>query len=121
MLTPTVRRSIAFGTLALVLVAGGCDAAKDEGEGDQVAANDVYAIGCPALDTALAADEVSRRVTAATLRELRGQDMSHDADRWVDAAITVVESSEPLDLPADVRSVVVDGCGDAHRPLQNLS
>jgi hypothetical protein len=93
---------------------GGCSQAG-------VSAQDAYKIGCPAVDTVLGGGDVANSVTVSGLKALRdsGQ-LGPEAQSWLEAAITTLESSDPKDIPADVRKVVVDGCAQNGYRLQNL-
>ena len=86
-----------------------------------VSAQDAYKIGCPAVDSVLGGGDVANQVTVTGLQALAdsGQ-LGPEAQGWLEAAITTLKSSDPKDIPADVRKVVVDGCADNGYRLQNL-
>jgi hypothetical protein len=85
------------------------------------AAEDAYAIGCPALDTALAGGSVANRAAVRGLEALRdsGQ-LDPDPAAWVDAAISTLQSADPDEIPAETRALLVQGCADHGYELQNL-
>ena len=86
-----------------------------------VSAQDAYKVGCPAVDSALGGSTVANKVTVTGLKALRDSNqLGPEAQGWLAAVITTLESSDPKDLPADVKKVVVDGCRDNGFELQNL-
>jgi hypothetical protein len=107
--------------LGLLLAAGltvtGLTACASDGQ----AAEDAYKIGCPALDAAVAGGSV---VNEAAVKALQAAHDSGQLDpepmKWVAAAIGVLTSSDPNDIPADARKLLVDGCADHGYTLQNL-
>jgi hypothetical protein len=111
-----MKRAFA-GVVALVaLVAlAGC---SDSG----VTSADAYKIGCPAVDSAIAGGSVTSKVTVAGLKKLRdsGQ-LGTEAQAWLVATISLLESAKPEDLPANTRKLIVDGCANHGYPLRNLT
>ena len=109
-----LRRRVATGVVVLAL--GGlssCSAAVSE--------KDAYSIGCPAIDSALATGSVGNKAAVAGLKQLRkSESLSDDARKWADSAITLLESSDPQDVPAEARALIVDGCANNGFPLRNL-
>jgi hypothetical protein len=86
-----------------------------------VSAQDAYKIGCPAVDTVLGGGDVANGVTVTGLKALRGSgQLGPEAQAWLDAVITTLESSNPNDLPPEVKTLVVDGCAKNGYQLQNL-
>ena len=89
--------------------------------GATIGATDLYRIGCPAVDTVAGGGSLVNKATVAGLKQLRdsGQ-LGTEAQQWADAAITALESGNPQDLPAQVRTTVVDGCSRNGYDLRNL-
>lgn len=85
-------------------------------------AEDAYAIGCPAVDAAVAGGSVANQAAVRALEVARdsGQ-LDPEPTAWVEAAIGVLTASDPNDIPADAKKLLVDGCADHGHPLQNLS
>ena len=65
-----------------------------------IKAEDAYKIGCPAIDSAAAGGSVAGRATAAGLRKLSesGQ-LDPEPQKWVDAAIELLDSPDPKAAP----------------------
>lgn len=89
---------------------------------DSQATQDAYKIGCPAVDTALAGGSVANQAAIKGLEAVRdsGQ-LDPQPTEWVDAALGVLTSSDPNDIPPDAKKLLVDGCRDHGYTLQNLS
>ena len=88
---------------------------------DAQATEDAYKIGCPALDAAMAGGSVANQAAIKGLETIRdsGQ-LDPEPARWVDAAIGALQSADPADIPAEARTLLVDGCADHGYTLQNL-
>lgn len=88
---------------------------------DTQAEQDAYKIGCPALDTALAGGSVANQAAIKGLEALRdsGQ-LDPQPKQFVDAALDVLTSADPDDIPADAKKLLIDGCSDHGYTLQNL-
>ncbi len=86
-----------------------------------VSAQDAYKIGCPAVDSALGGSSVVNNVTVTGLKALRdsGQ-LGPEAQGWLKAVIATLESSDPKDMPAEAKKLIVDGCKQNGYQLQNL-
>jgi hypothetical protein len=107
-----------FGLLlAAGLTVTGLSACSSE----SVTAEDAYNIGCPALDAAVAGGSVANTAAIKGLTAIRdsGQ-LDPQAQEWVDAAVTALESGSADDIPADARTLLVDGCADHGHELKNL-
>ena len=107
-------KSAAAGAAAIValLGLGGCAEAG-------LSPGDAYAIGCPAVDSAVATGSVANKATLTGLRALRdaGQ-LDQQSQAWVEATIAVLEN--PNDVPDDARQLIIKGCADHGQPLKNL-
>ena len=111
----TLRR---FG---LLLAAGFTVAGLTACTAENATAEDAYAVGCPALDAAVAGGSVANQAAVRGLEAIRDSGgLDPEPQRWVEAAIGVLTSSDPDDIPADARALLVDGCADNGYPLQNL-
>jgi hypothetical protein len=107
--------------LGLLLAAGltvsGLVACSSEGP----AAEDAYQIGCPALDAAMTGGSVLNEAAVKGLQAIHASgQLDPDPAQWVEAAIAVLTSSNPDDIPDDARKLLVDGCADHGHQLQNL-
>ena len=82
---------------------------------------DVYKIGCPAVDAAVEGGSMVGKVTVAGLKKLsQSGKLDADAQRWVDATISVLDSKDPKNPPADAKKLIIDGCAKHGYPVQNL-
>lgn len=88
---------------------------------DSQGAEDAYKIGCPALDAAVAGGSVANQAAVKGLQTIRdsGQ-LDPEPQKWVDAAIGVLESGSVQDVPAEARQLLVDGCAKHGYELRNL-
>jgi len=108
----------ASGLVLVLLVALGLTGCAEAGVDEA----DAYAIGCPAIDAVLGGGSVVGTAAVAGLQELRDAiDPTTGTQEWIDAAITLLQSADPDDLPADVRGLLVDGCVEHGHQLRNLS
>lgn len=118
----TLPRRRAGRRLSLLLATGLVAAALTSCTSDSQASQDAYKVGCPALDAAVAGGSV---VNQAAVRALEAARDSGQLDpqplTWVETAISVLTSSDPNDIPADAKKLLVDGCADHGYPLRNLS
>lgn len=111
-----------FPRLALLLTAGvvvatGLTACSSDAQ----SAEDAYKIGCPALDAAVAGGSVANQAAVKGLEAIRdsGQ-LDPEPQKWVDAAISALQSGSVEDVPADARRLLVDGCAKHGYELRNL-
>jgi hypothetical protein len=82
---------------------------------------DVYKIGCPAVDAAVEGGSVVSKVTVAGLKKLsQSGKLDPEAQRWVDATISVLDSKDPKNPPSDAKKLIIDGCAKHGYPVQNL-
>jgi hypothetical protein len=82
---------------------------------------DAYRIGCPAVDGAVAGGSAAKEVTEAGLRRLsESARLDPEPQRWVDAVIALLTSSNPEDIPPETKRLIIDGCAKNGYPLQNL-
>lgn len=110
-------RRVVVGLALLAVTALGLAGCAEAGVGEE----DAYAIGCPAIDSAVAGGSVASKATVAGLKRLREAiDPATGTRQWLDAAITLLRSGDPDDLPAAARSLLVDGCAEHGHPLRNL-
>jgi hypothetical protein len=109
-----MRRVIVATLLAATSVIGLASCAQTD-----LQPADVYKIGCPAVDVAVEGGSVVSKVTVAGLRKL--SQSGTDAQRWVDATISLLDSKDPKNPPSDVKKLIIDGCAKNGYPLQNLN
>ena len=109
-----MRRVATALLVVLVLALTSCTEANIEPQ-------DVYRVGCPAVDGAVASGSVAKKATVAGLRRLSESGrLDPEPQLWIDAVISVLTSSNPADIPADTRQLIIDGCAKNGYPLQNL-
>lgn len=87
-----------------------------------VRAEDAYAVGCPAVDSAVAGGQIAGQATAAGLDALSesGQ-LGPEPQRWVDAAVDLLRADDPAATPSEAKRLIIDGCADNGYALRNLS
>src|SRR5215210_727487 len=69
---------------------------------------DAYQIGCPALDAVVGGGSLGSKATVATLKKIREQPKLGDqTTRWLDAAIGALETTNPNDMPADAKAMLI--------------
>ncbi len=111
-----MRRVIVAPLLAAISVVGLASCGQTNLE-----PTDVYKIGCPAVDAAVEGGSVVNKVTVAGLKKLsQSGKLDADAQRWVDATISVLDSKDPKNPPSDAKKLIIDGCAKNGYPLQNL-
>jgi hypothetical protein len=111
-----MRRVIAATVLAVALLLGFASCAQTD-----VKAQDVYKIGCPAVDAAAAGGSMVSKVTVAGLKKLSKSGMlDPEPQRWLEAVITLLDSEDPKNAPDEVQKLIIDGCAKAGYPLHNL-
>jgi hypothetical protein len=109
-----MRRIAAALMAVLALALASCAAADIEPQ-------DIYRIGCPAVDGAVASGSVAKKATVAGLRQVSESGrLDPEPQRWLDAVISVLTSANPDDIPADTRKLIIDGCAENGHPLSNL-
>lgn len=103
--------------LALVTLLGGLPACSDTG----VTRSDAYSVGCPALDAVVGGGALGTKATVAALKKIRERpDLDSQTERWLDAAIGGLSTTDPNKMPAEARSLLIDGCEQNGYPLRNL-
>ena len=86
-----------------------------------VSAEDAYKIGCPAVDTAAGGSSLVNKAAVAGLKELsRSGTLDPEPQRWVDAAVGLLESDDPNAVSSEAKRLITDGCADNGYPLRNL-
>jgi hypothetical protein len=86
-----------------------------------ISESDAYKIGCPAIDAVVAGGSLGSKATVAGLEKLREQpDLSAQTEKWLDAAIGALKTTDPNAMPAGTKSVLVDGCAKNGYALRNL-
>ena len=111
-----LRRPLPGLLLALAVTAGlaGCTTSEVQPE-------DVYKIGCPAVDAAVGGGRLTNKAAVAGLKHLRDSGrLNPEATAWVDATVGLLEASSVEDVPAEARRLIVDGCAKNGYPLDNL-
>ncbi|MFT4164763.1 MAG: hypothetical protein QM650_05930 [Microlunatus sp.] len=118
---PHSRRRIRH-RLGLLLVAGLAVTSLAACSTESQSADDAYKIGCPALDAAAAGGSTLNQAAVKALEAARdsGQ-LDPEPTKWVDAAISVLSSSDMSDIPADAKKLLIDGCAEHGYTLQNLN
>ena len=111
-----MRRVVVAIALAFTALSGLTSCTQPE-----IQADEVYKIGCPAVDAAVGGGSAVSKVTVAGLKKLSesGQ-LDPEPQRWVDAAISLLESDDPKNPPSDAKKLIIDGCAKNGYPLQNL-
>ncbi len=108
------RRVAAALAVSVVLLAGCAQ--------DTVSAQDAYKIGCPAVDSATAGGSVATKAAVAGLKKLSASGtLDPEPQKWVDAAISLLDADSPTEVPAEVRQQIIDGCAKNGYPLRNLN
>lgn len=87
-----------------------------------ISADDAYKIGCPAIDSAAAGGSVVSKAAVAGLKKLRdsGQ-LDAEAEKWVSAAIGMLDSDDPSAASDEAKKLIIDGCQKNGYPLRNLN
>jgi hypothetical protein len=109
-------RRIAAG-LAMVTLLSGLTACSDTG----ITKTDAYSVGCPALDAVVGGGALGTKAAVAALKKIREQpDLDQQTQRWLDAAIGGLSTTDPNKMPAEAKALLVDGCEQNGYPLRNL-
>ncbi len=88
----------------------------------EVTAEDAYKVGCPAVDAAAAGGTVAGKAAVGGLKALRASgQLDPEPEKWLDAAIDLLESGESRPSSDATRQLLIDGCADNGYPLRNLS
>jgi hypothetical protein len=87
-----------------------------------ISAEDAYKIGCPAVDSAVGGGSLVNKATVAGLKELRDSGvLDAEPQRWLDAAVSLLESDDPSRVSAETKNLIIKGCADNGYPLRNLT
>jgi len=115
-----LRRS-GLTRIGLLLAAGLAVTTLSSCSSDGQSAQDAYKIGCPALDAAAAGGSVVNQAAVKALQAaLDSGQLDPEPMKWVEAAIDVLTSSDPADIPAGAKKMLVDGCAEHGYTLQNI-
>jgi hypothetical protein len=111
-----MHRVIAATVLAIAALLSLTSCAQND-----IKAEDVYKVGCPAVDAAAGGGSMVSKVTVVGLKALResGQ-LDPEPQRWLDAVITMLDSEDPKNAPDELQKLIIDGCAKNGYPLQNL-
>ena len=108
------RLTVALVALIAVVGAASCSAAD-------IKPQDAYRIGCPAVDAAVAGGSLAGKAAVAGLKQLsRSGQLDPEPQRWVDATISLLDSSDPKAASGDTKKLIIDGCAKNGYPLRNL-
>lgn len=109
-------KMISFAAIGMLLLSGCAQEPSDSG----VTEEDMYAVGCPILDGAIAGSDVVRKTAVWSLDELTASATDQSQKDWIASARAVLTATSIEDIPVEVRSKVVQPCTDAGHPLTNL-
>ncbi len=88
----------------------------------EVTAEDAYTVGCPAVDAAAGGGTVAGKAAVAGLKALRSSgQLDPEPERWLDAAIELLESGASTPSSDSAKRLLITGCADHGYPLRNLS
>jgi hypothetical protein len=86
-----------------------------------VTAEDVYRVGCPAVDSAVGGGSLVNKATVAGLKKLSASGtLDPEPQKWLDAAISLLESDDPNQVSSDAKQLIIDGCAEHGYALRNL-
>jgi hypothetical protein len=109
-----MRRLTVVVALVALLGAASCSAAD-------IKPQDAYKIGCPAVDATVASGSLAGKAAAAGLKQLsKSGQLDPEPQRWVDATISLLDSSDPKAAHSDTKKLIIDGCAKNGYPLRNL-
>src|SRR6478735_1235167 len=109
-----MRRLTFVAALVVLLGAASCSAAD-------LKPQDAYKIGCPAVDAAVASGSLAGKAAVAGLKQLsRSGQLDPEPQRWVDATISLLDSSDPKAASGETKKLIIDGCAKNGYPLRNL-
>ncbi|HVX46716.1 MAG TPA: hypothetical protein VHC49_22685 [Mycobacteriales bacterium] len=128
------KRGIFAMLLICAALVAGCSDSSGGSSGDQkkdtsssdssdttVGKDDLYAAGCPLLDSGLGTVSLVRKGVAAGLDKIRkNTDLTKEHDQWLRDAKDLLQNKDPNDAPGSVRSRVKKACADHGHPLDNL-
>ena len=109
-------RKVVTAVLLSVAVVAGVTSCSSE-----ITAADAYKIGCPAVDSAVGGGSLVSKATVAGLKKLRESGtLDPEAQRWLDATISLLEADDPSKVSSEAKQLIIDGCADNGYPLRNL-
>jgi hypothetical protein len=86
-----------------------------------VSAEDVYKVGCPAVDSAVGGGSLVSKATVAGLKKLsQSGTLDPEPQKWLDATISLLDSDDPSKISTDAKQLIINGCADNGYPLRNL-
>jgi hypothetical protein len=110
-----MRKVLPAVLLSLVAVAGLTSCSSD------VSKEDIYKVGCPAVDSAVGGGSLVGKATVAGLKKLsESGTLDPEPQRWLDATISLLESDDPDKVSSDAKQLIIDGCAENGYPLRNL-
>jgi hypothetical protein len=88
----------------------------------EITAEDVYKIGCPAVDSAAGGGSLVGEATVAGLKKLsESGTLDPEPQRWLDATISLLESDDPNKVSGEAKQLIIEGCAENGYPLRNLT
>jgi hypothetical protein len=110
-----MRKVVAAVLLGVAAVAGLTSCSSE------VTAEDVYKVGCPAVDSAVGGGSLVGKATVAGLKKLsESGTLDPEPQRWLDATISLLESDDPNQVSGEAKQLIIDGCAENGYPLRNL-
>jgi hypothetical protein len=110
-----MRRPVAVVVAVVALLGAASCSAGD------IKPADAYKIGCPAVDATVASGSLAGKAAVAGLKQLsKSGQLDPEPQRWVDATISLLDSSDPKAAPGDTKKLIIDGCAKNGYPLRNL-
>ena len=96
--------------------------AREDSAGDADADIIETGQGTDTVDAAAKGGMAVNKVTVAGLKKLsQSGQLDPEPQRWVDAAISLLESDDPKNPPGDAKQLIIDGCAKNGYPLKNLT
>jgi len=91
-------------------------------ESTGITEEDGYRIGCPAIDAVLGGGALGSKAAVAGLEKLLDQPgLSEETRQWVDTAVAALKTTNPDEMPAGAKSVLIRGCAENGYELRNLT
>jgi hypothetical protein len=110
-----MRKAVVAVLLGLAVVAGVASCSSG------VSAEDVYKVGCPAVDSAVGGGSLVSKATVAGLKKLsQSGTLDPEPQKWLDATISLLDSDDPSKISTDAKQLIINGCADNGYPLRNL-
>ena len=116
------RRRPTRHRLGLLFAAGLAVAGLAACSTESQSADQIFQIGCPAVDAAAAGGSTINQAAVKALEAARdsGQ-LDPEPAKWADAAIDVLTTPDSGNISADARKLLIDGCAKHGYTLKNLS